>query len=108
MIKEGYTPNAINTGNGVLYAPEQDVWAFGTGIASFETATGDAWIYQFDVSPKTKRRMKKGDKLYLSIVCTQNASAIITTRRRSRKVFRKGLKVRRKNLRAIPMRGGIS
>ena len=32
-----------------------------------------------DVSPKTKRRMKKGDKLYLSIICTQNASAIITT-----------------------------
>ena len=79
VIKEGYTPNAINTGNGVLYAPEQDVWAFGTGIASFETATGDSWIYQFDVSPKTRRRIKKGDKLYLSIICTQNASAIITT-----------------------------
>ena len=29
------------------------------------------------------------------------------TRGRSRKVFRKGLKVRRKNLRATPMRGGF-
>ena len=29
------------------------------------------------------------------------------TRRRSRKVFRNGLKIRRKNLRAIPMRGGF-
>lgn len=29
------------------------------------------------------------------------------TRGRSRKVFRKGLKVRRKNLRAVPMRGGF-
>lgn len=29
------------------------------------------------------------------------------TNRRSRKVFCKGLKVRRKNLRATPMRGGF-
>lgn len=29
------------------------------------------------------------------------------SRRRSRRVFRKGLKVKRKNLRAIPMRGGF-
>ena len=80
VVKEGYVPNSINTGSsGDFYIPEQDVWAWGVGKASQDATVSDTWIYQFDISPKTSRKMEEGDRLYMSIIATDNANATINT-----------------------------
>ena len=78
-VKEGYSPNAINTGSsGDFYIPEQDVWAWGVGQASNDGGQNN-WIYEFDISPKTKRKMEEGDSLYFCVVGTTSLNLITNT-----------------------------
>ena len=78
-VKEGYVPNAINTGSsGDFYIPEQDVWAWGVGKAT-QSANGIGWAYDFDIAPKTSRKMEEGDRLYMAIVSDAACNALINT-----------------------------
>ena len=82
VVKEGYAPNNINTGSsGDFYIPEQDVWAWGVGQASTTTGASSSvdWVYQLDISPKTKRKLEEGDNLYLCVVSSTTASMITNT-----------------------------
>ena len=67
VVKEGYTPNNINGGSGDFYIPEQDLWAWGTGLTSLQSATG-LTLYNISASPKTKRKMEEGDQVYLCLL----------------------------------------
>ena len=79
VVKEGYVPNNINTGtSGDFYIPEQDVWAWGVGQASNDGGQNN-WIYEFDISPKTKRKMEEGDSLYFCVVGTTSLNLITNT-----------------------------
>ena len=78
VIREGRFPNNINTGSsGDFYVPESEVWSWGVGKAV--TTSDPNWIYEFDIAPKTSRKLEQGDKLVLSIVSSQDAQAITNT-----------------------------
>ena len=78
-VKEGYVPNAINTvSSGDFYIPEQDVCAWGVGKAT-QSANGIGWAYDFDIAPKTSRKMEEGDRLYMAIVSDAACNALINT-----------------------------
>ena len=79
VVKEGYVPNNINTGtSGDFYIPEQDVWAWGVGQCSNDGGQNN-WIYEFDIAPKTKRKMEEGDSLYFCVIGTTSLSLITNT-----------------------------
>ena len=78
VIREGRSPNNLDTGSsGDFYVPESEVWSWGVGKAV--TTADPSWVYEFDIAPKTSRKLEQGDKLVLTIVSSQDAQAITNT-----------------------------
>ncbi len=61
-VADGFSASALSTADGAtLYAPEQEVWAYGVGGHS--QATNDKALHHYNGSLKTMRKVRVGDDL---------------------------------------------